>query len=73
MANFMMLIGRLGYRWALKNDLEMEAGVKLLLPISFESPHFRYQEKGGGETIYGQRYGADELRSIVTAYLQGSF
>jgi len=72
--NNFILIGRLGWRMAPSRHLELEAGLKLFLPVSpFQAPYFRYREVGGGLTNTGKVYGSDELRQTVTAYLQGSF
>ncbi len=61
--SFVLLLVRLGWRWE-ADGFQLEAGAKLLLPISpFAGPHFCYFERAGG----------DELRQMVTAYLQGSF
>ena len=72
--NYLILIGRLGWRTAFSRQLEIETGVKLFLPVSpFRSPHFRFREMGGGVARTGKSYGSDELRQTVTACLQASF
>jgi hypothetical protein len=74
MHNIFLLIGRVGWKFGHTGKLDMEAGVSLFLPVSpFAEPHFRYYEEGGGETVWGDRYGGDFLGRVMTAYLQGSF
>jgi iron complex outermembrane receptor protein len=76
MDHVFLVMGKLGYRWVVPAgvDLEMEAGVKLFLPISPFGEHlFRYREVGGVLTETGENYGGEELRRMVTGYLQGSF
>jgi outer membrane receptor protein involved in Fe transport len=74
MDNAVLFIGKLGWRAVLPPGVEMETGVKLFLPLSLaSSPAFRYYEKGGGVAGSGQPYGGDELRRLVTVYLQGSY
>jgi iron complex outermembrane recepter protein len=74
MPNVLLLMGKLGWYWSIREVAELEAGLKLMLPISpFEAPHFSYRDEQGGETQGGRLYGADELRRMVTVYLQGSF
>ena len=64
MDNVMLVLGKIGWRVDVSGVAEFEAGLKLFLPVSpFSSPHFQYNEMGGG----------DLLRRMVTAYLQGSF
>ncbi len=68
-----LFLGRLGWRFDLRS-FEVEAGVKLFLPVSpFSAPHFGYFEIAGGVTPMGQPFGAAQLARMVTAYLQGSF
>jgi len=72
--NEVLLIGKLGRNFELGQHVQIETGVKLFLPISpFSAPHFRYYEVGGGITPNGQKYGAEQLRRMLTAYLEGSF
>jgi outer membrane receptor for ferrienterochelin and colicin len=74
MDNVMLLLGKLGRQWGGEEGVQLEAGVKLFLPVSPFSGHlFRFYEKGGGVTPGGKRYGGEELARAVTAYLQGSF
>ncbi len=74
MDNVMLLLGKLGRQWGEENGIQMEAGVKLFLPVSPFSGHlFRYYEKGGGVTPAGNKYGGVELARVITAYIQGSF
>ena len=39
----------------------------------FSGPLFNYYEQGGGMTPHGVIFGGEQLRRIVTVYLQGSF
>ncbi|MFC1654583.1 TonB-dependent receptor plug domain-containing protein [Myxococcota bacterium] len=72
--NVFLLLGKIGWKWAPLEGLELETGLKLFLPVSPSSGYlFGYHEKGGGTTIRGVKYGGDELLRIVTGYLQGSF
>jgi outer membrane receptor protein involved in Fe transport len=70
----MLLLGKLGWSWSPRQDVQLEGGVKIFQPISpFDSPHFRDRDQGGGVTPDGRYYGAFLLGRIVSAYLQGSF
>ena len=73
--NALVLIGKLGWKWEPFEGLELETGLKLFLPVSLASsgPRFSFHEKGGGTTMYGERYGGDALLRIVTGYVQGAF
>jgi len=73
MDNCVLLLGKIGWKIPVGAGMEIEAGVKLFLPISFSSPHFRYRERGGGTTPTGKNYGGEELARVVSAYLQGSY
>ena len=74
MDNVFLAMGRLGWRWSVAGGVNLEAGVKLFLPVSpFSAPHFRFHEKGGGISVTGMNYGGVELRRTVTGYLLGSF
>jgi iron complex outermembrane receptor protein len=74
MENAFLVLARLGWRWAISSGVEMEIGAKLFLPVSpFSPPYFRYRDEAGGVTASGVKYGGDELRRMVTTYLQGSF
>jgi len=74
MPSVILVLGRLGWRWAKSDTVELETGLKLMLPISpFEAPYFNYRDEQGGQTQDGKLYGADMLRRMVTVYLQGSF
>ncbi len=74
MNNVLLLLGKLGWRWEPVLGYNLEAGVKLFLPVSpFSAPHFRYYEKGGGVSATGMWYGGQQLARTVTGYLQGSF
>jgi outer membrane receptor for ferrienterochelin and colicin len=72
--NMVLLIGKLGHRFEAGQNVQMEVGLKLFLPVSpFSAPYFRYYEAGGGITPGGQRYGAEQLGRMLTGYLEGSF
>ena len=74
MPNVFLVLGRLGWRFKAANDIHIEAGLKLFLPISpWQDPLFRVREKGGGYDRLGRNYGGQELIRVVTAYLQGSY
>lgn len=73
MDNYVLLLGKIGWKIPLGRDSDLEAGVRLFLPVSFSAPHFRYRERGGGVTYSGKVYGGEELARMVTAYMQGSF
>jgi hypothetical protein len=69
-----LLIGKLGRRFELGRHMQIEAGVRLFLPISpFSEPYFRYYEGGGGITPDGRHYGSEQLSRVLTGYLEGSF
>ena len=68
-----LFLGRLGWRFD-TGPFEVEAGVKLFLPVSpFSAPHFEYFEMSGGVTPMGKPFGATPLARMVTGYLTGSF
>ena len=70
----MLFLGKLGYRWKTDQNVRIDTGLKLFLPFSpFSGPLFRYYEDPGGESARGRFYGGQQLRRILTAYLQGSF
>jgi hypothetical protein len=72
--NVFLLLGKIGWKWAPIQGLELETGLKMFLPVSpFSGSLFGYHEKGGGTTMYGVKYGGDELLRIVTGYVQGVF
>jgi TonB-dependent SusC/RagA subfamily outer membrane receptor len=72
--NAILILGKLGWRWKATEGVEFEAGAKLFLPFSpFSGNLFRYNEQAGGLTPQGVVYGGEELRRMVTGYLQGSF
>jgi len=72
--NGMLLMGKLGWNWSPKPDMQLEGGVKFFQPISlYDSPYFLARDQGGGITPDGRLYGAQLLGRIVSAYLQGSF
>ena len=66
-----LVLAKLGWKWGVMPGFDVEAGVKLFLPVS--TPHFRYYEKGGGVTAMGVPYGGMQLARMITGYLQGSF
>jgi outer membrane receptor protein involved in Fe transport len=70
----MLFLGKLGYRWRGGDGIRIETGLKLFLPFSpFSGPLFRYYEDSGGESPDGRFFGGQQLRRVLTAYLQGSF
>lgn len=71
--NCVLVLAKLGWRWKPGAGAELEAGAKLFLPVSFSAPYFRYYEKGGVILPDGRGYGGEQLRRMVTIYLQGSF
>jgi outer membrane receptor protein involved in Fe transport len=72
--NFFLILGKLGWRWQTGEGFGVETGLKLFLPFSpFSGPLFRYHEDPGGVTASGRFYGGQQLRRVVTAYLEGSF
>jgi outer membrane receptor protein involved in Fe transport len=73
MDNYVLLLSKVGWKIPAGPGIVLETGVKLFLPISFGSPHFRYRERGGGTSLTGQNYGGEELARMVTVYLQGSY
>lgn len=73
MDNVMLVLARIGWKIPASGGREIEARVKLFLPILFSPPYFRYREEGGGVTPGGVQYGGEELRRVVSGYLQGSF
>jgi len=73
MDQVMLVLARIGWRTPLTGGLELEMGAKLFLPVSFSAPYFRYREEGGGVTPGGVHYGGEELRRVVSGYIQGSF
>jgi iron complex outermembrane receptor protein len=73
MDDSMLLLGKLAWRWEVPEGVELEAGVKLFLPVNLSDLSIGYNEVGGGVSPTGKLYGGEQLRRIVTAYLQGSF
>jgi iron complex outermembrane receptor protein len=74
MPNAFLLLGKLGWKWAPMQGLELETGLKLFLPVRLSSGlPVGFYEKGGGATIHGVKYGGDMLVRMVTAYVQGAF
>jgi hypothetical protein len=74
MDNVGLLLARAGWRWLALQGIELEAGLKLFLPISpFSAPHFSYYEKGGSLEADGSVYGGMPLQRVVSAYLHGSY
>jgi outer membrane receptor protein involved in Fe transport len=71
--NVVLVLGRIGWRFAVQERFQMEVGVKLFLPVSpFSAPYFRYYDIGGGETPNGVRYGGVQLARMALIYLNGS-
>jgi outer membrane receptor for ferrienterochelin and colicin len=70
--NSVLLLGKLAWRWRTPEGVELEAGVKLFLPVLLSDLSFGYYEVGGGISPGGKRYGGEELHRVVTGYLQGS-
>ena len=74
MDNVFLIMGKIGWKWQVAGAFDIETGLKLFLPFSpFSGSLFRYYEDAGGETAFGQPYGGEPLRRVVSAYLQGSF
>ena len=72
--NVFLFMGKLGYEWITTEGLEFEVGAKLFLPFSpFSGNLFQYYEDLGGISADGRYYGGQQLRRVVTGYLQGSF
>ncbi len=70
----MLVIARLGQRFSIGSFLEIEAGLKLFLPVSpFQEPYFRYYERAGGITEDGRAYGGAFLSRIVSGYISGTY
>jgi outer membrane receptor protein involved in Fe transport len=69
-----LLMGKVGWKWKVGDDFDLETGVKLLLPISpYEDQLFRFYEAAGGVSTSGKYYGGEQLRRMVLLYLQGSY
>jgi outer membrane receptor protein involved in Fe transport len=69
-----LVLAKLGWKWSPAEGVDLEAGLKLFLPVSpFSAPHFRFHEKGGGLTRTGTPYGGMELGRMMKGYLEGSF
>ena len=74
MDNVFLIMGKIGWKWRVAGAFDIETGLKLFLPFSpFSGSLFRYYEDAGGETAFGQPFGGEALRRVVSAYLQGSF
>jgi len=73
MDNSMLILARLGYKFRLADDFQLEAGLKLFLPFSLDELEWHYYEKGGSVAMDGGIYGGDRLRRMLTAYIIGSF
>ena len=72
--NYVLVLGRVGWRRAVAGDFQLETGVKLFLPVSpFSRPYFRFREDGGGIGPVGKNYGGDYLCRMISLYVQGSF
>ena len=73
MSQVMLVLARIGWRVPLSGGLNLEIGAKLFLPVSFSPLRFAYREEGGGVTPGGIQYGGEELRRVISGYIQGSF
>jgi len=73
MDNSILVIAKLGHKFRLADEFQLEAGLKLFLPFSIDQLEWHYYDKGGSVTTDGSIYGGDRLRRMVTAYLVGSF
>jgi iron complex outermembrane receptor protein len=71
--NVFLVLGKLGWRWKAGDLVTIESGLRLFLPVSFDSPHLRFREEGGGTSYSGEIYGGVELARMITGYLQGQF
>jgi hypothetical protein len=69
----LFILSRLGYRWRTRDLFKLEAGLKLIIPYAFSSPHLKTYERGGGETLYGKPYGAMPITPTAVLYLKGEF
>lgn len=74
MAEEIVVLGRLGWRLKPWAGFDLEAGMKVFLPVSpSASPHDRYNEAMGNWNQYGQHYAGEELARVVLGYVQGTF
>ena len=71
-SNQLLLLGRLGWRFQVSQG-ELEAGLRLFLPVSLDDGTLAFRELGGGVAADGQPFGGDRLRRLVTVYLQGRY
>jgi len=71
--NSVLLLGRLGYRLRAWDAVELEAGLRLFLPISFEAPYWVVYERAGGVTPEGRGYGGEPLGRVLSFYLEGAY
>jgi hypothetical protein len=70
----LLLMGKVGWKWKVGANFDLETGVKLFLPISpYEDQLFRYYEAAGGVSTTGKYYGGEQLSRLVALYLQGSY
>jgi outer membrane receptor protein involved in Fe transport len=73
MRNQLLVLGRIGWRHVPVEGFELEAGIKVFLPVSpFSDSHFQFREDGGGIDTIGKNYGGDLLCRMVSLYLQGA-
>jgi hypothetical protein len=74
MAEEIVVLGRLGWRLKPWAGFDLEAGMKVFLPVSpSASPHDRYNEAMGNWNQYGQHYAGEGLARVVLGYVQGTF
>jgi len=74
MGEEIVVMGRLGWRLEPWAGFDLEAGVKVLLPVSpSASPHDRCREAMGNWNQYGQQFTGEELARVVLGYVQGTF
>ncbi|HOX42007.1 MAG TPA: TonB-dependent receptor [Myxococcota bacterium] len=68
-----MLLGRLGYRLRAWDAVDLETGLRIFLPISFEAPYWVVYERAGGVTPEGRGYGGEPLGRVLSVYLEGAY
>jgi outer membrane receptor protein involved in Fe transport len=72
--NQALFIGKLGWKFPVRQGFELEVGARLYLPFSpFAGSLFRIRERGGAVSAKGQPFGGIELAPQAIGYLQGSF
>lgn len=68
----LLLLSRVGYR-ARFQALQMETGVKLMLPLNLSGGAIGFHEHAGGVTPEGTYYGGSELQTSMLFYLNANF